>query len=259
MTQVITCPNCDKKLALRDELKGRALICPQCKGRFTVSASDPQATADFNTACDEMPSCHEAESSSSSHMAFLDGLGPAPAPATAKTAAKASASARPSTAKVTYSTVRSVPRAAANRSKKKPVHKKAIYVAAGAAVTFVAASMVAFVAFPIFVPPNGSGTKKADGVVRFGLTESQRQRLFEELFRAVDENGPTKQCRDEWRRLGRENNITDEQISAVLTEGMDLGWPQPAIAATMDQKQKTNRQEWIRVMNQTKRDPIMSP
>jgi hypothetical protein len=74
---------------------------------------------------------------------------------------------------------------------------------------------------------------------------------------AVDENGSNQECRDEWRRLGREKNLTDPQISAVLEEGMDHGWPQPAIVTTMDQRQKTNRLEWIRTMNETKREPIM--
>ena len=95
--------------------------------------------------------------------------------------------------------------------------------------------------------------------MRFGLTESQRKRLFEDLFHAVDEIGSRngyKECREEWRRLGGEQNLNDQQISDVFKEGMDRGWEQPAMAATMDQKHKTNRLEWIRTMNETA-EPVM--
>ena len=99
--------------------------------------------------------------------------------------------------------------------------------------------------------------KKAENI-RFGMTESQRQGLFKELFHAVNEYGPNQECRDKWRRLGRPWNLSDQQISDIRTEGMDRGWEQPEMAATMDQKHKTNRLEWIRTMNETHRDPVMS-
>ena len=79
------------------------------------------------------------------------------------------------------------------------------------------------------------------------------------MFHAVDEYGPTKECRDQRRRLGGDLKLDDSQISEVLKEGMDKGWEQPALVVTQDQRQKTNRQTWIRIMNETNRDPIMSP
>jgi hypothetical protein len=258
VSQVITCPNCDKKLALRDELKGRALVCPQCNGRFTAPADEPQTVADlFGTTSDETPSANGSD------MAFLDNLGPASAPAAAKTAAKAlaparrGAAARPSAAKTAFSSVPNAARAAAIRAKKKNAPRTMLYLGGGAAATV----LVAVVMFSSRggTSSSGGGANRGDENMRFGLTESQRKHLFEALFHAVDENGPNKLCRDEWRRLGREKNLTDQEISDVLKEGMELGWPQPAIAATMDQRQKTNRQEWIRTMNETNREPIMSP
>ena len=57
VSRVIACPNCDKKPALRDELKGRALICPQCKSRFTAPADEPAPVAEgFGMISDEVPS-----------------------------------------------------------------------------------------------------------------------------------------------------------------------------------------------------------
>ena len=87
------------------------------------------------------------------------------------------------------------------------------------------------------------------------MTESQRKHLFKDLFHAVDEIGSTNQykdCREKWRQLGKPWNLTDQQIAAVRQEGIDEGWEQPAVAATMDQKEKTNRFDWIRTMNETK-------
>ena len=263
VSQVITCPNCDKKLALRDELKGRALVCPQCQGRFMAPADVPQAGPDlFGTASDEAPS------PSASDMAFLDNLGPASAPAAAKTAAKTPAPARPGTSQrrsvakaSAYSTVSSASRAAAIRAKKKNTELTMIYLGGGAAVAVLVGVLVAVVIGTTggTAPSNGARAKKVDEVMRFGLTESQRQHLFEALLHAVDENGPNQQCRDEWRRLGREKNLTDQQITDVVQEGMDLGWPQPSLAATIDQRQKTNRLEWIRIRNGKNREPVMSP
>ena len=43
MSQVITCPNCEKKLTLKDRPKGRAVICPHCMNRFTVAAAYERA------------------------------------------------------------------------------------------------------------------------------------------------------------------------------------------------------------------------
>ena len=130
-----------------------------------------------------------------------------------------------------------------------------IYIGGG-----VAAAVLVAVLIVGTMSSGGGGSRKKENI-RFGLTESKRKELFKELFHAVDEIGSShgyKDCHDEWCRLGRELKLTDEQISEVFKEGMDAGWEQPAMAATMDQKHKTNRMEWIRTMNETHRNPIMS-
>ena len=58
--------------------------------------------------------------------------------------------------------------------------------------------------------------------------------------------------------LGSEKNLNNQQISEVFKEGMDHGWEQPTMTATIDQKQKTNRHEWMLIWNETHREPIMS-
>ena len=125
-----------------------------------------------------------------------------------------------------------------------------IYIGSGVAV-LVVVIVVAAVTF-------SGGQKAKDQNIRFGLTESQRKAFFADLFHAVDLNGISKECQNEWRRLGRERNLNDQQISAVLEEGLNNAWDRPEFVLTTDQKQKQNRQEWIRTMTETKREPIMA-
>ena len=68
MPVVVSCPNCEKKLAVKDELKGRALVCPQCKGRFSVPADDGAKDGLLNVA-DDPPA-------TGGGMDFLHNLGP---------------------------------------------------------------------------------------------------------------------------------------------------------------------------------------
>lgn len=258
MSQVIACPNCNKKLAVRDELKGRALVCPQCKGRFKVPADEPQPGADvFDIVSDNAPT------SGGSDMDFFESLAPSPIPAGAKTATKITATARPAaTSRPTATQASAFPidlgasRVAASRTKKKDDQTMMIYIGGG-----VAAAVLVIVLVVVAMSSGnrgGNGGKKKNENIRFGLTETQRKRLFQDMLHAVDENGVCKECRVEWHRLGSELKLTDQQISDVRKEGMDEGWEQPALPATTDQKQKTNRRAWIKIMTETNRDPIMS-
>ena len=236
MSQVISCPNCDKKLARKDDLRGRALICPQCQNRFTPSTEESPSPGGFG-------------------MDFLDNLGPAPGPVAAKTATKTSSAARGAAKGAASVTSSAASRTVATRAKEKKDQMMLIYIGGGIA----AAVLVVIVAFMVMSSGGHGGGKGQKS--RFGMTLSQRQKFFEALFHAVDEIGSKNQykdCRDEWRRLGREKNLTDQQIADILKEGMDQRWEQPALAATMDQKQKTNRIEWVRTMNETSREPVMS-
>ena len=129
-----------------------------------------------------------------------------------------------------------------------------IYIGGG-----IAAAILLIVMVVAAMSTKSDGAKKKDENMRFGLTESQRKGFFKDLLHAVDEFGPNKACRDEWRQLGSKLNLSDRQISDIRKEGMEEGWEQPAIPATTDQKQKTNRREWIRIMTETHLDPIMPP
>ena len=256
MSQVISCPNCGKKLALRDELRGRALLCPQCKTKFTTPIEGAESTAEvFDTAA------NTTSSPGDSNVAFLNSLAPT-ASATAATAATGSplagrspaparsAAGAPATA--AKSAASAAARTAPSRAKQKNDQMLFVYIGGG-----VAAAVVVLILIVVGLSSHGGG-KKDEKDVRFGMRLTERKRLFEDLLHAADQNGPNKECRDEWRQLGKKWNLSDQQISQVFSEGMDRNWEQPAVPATIDQKEKTNRHEWVLRWNQTHRDPIMS-
>jgi hypothetical protein len=246
---VVSCPNCEKRLAVKDELKGRALVCPQCKSRFSVPTDDAPKNDLLNV--------KEDSPATGGGMDFLHSLGPSSvgaAKGNGQTSAPDYSAQRPASSRPAVS---SSATARAGRVKKQAEQMKMIYVGGGVA----AALLIVVVAFAMFGQGNGgggAGGKKKDENIRFNLTEIQRRQLFSEMLHAVDVNGQTKTCRDIWRRLGAELKLNDSQISEVLKEGLDSDWEQPALEVTQDQKNKTNRRDWIRVINQTGRDPIMA-
>jgi len=249
VSQVIACPNCNKRLVLSDELKGRTLICPQCKGRFTVPADETAAgIGEFGTISDETPL------PGGSDMAFLDDLAPLPGPGTAKMARPLAATG------YAASTASIASRAAAVRAKKKHNQLMMFYIGGGIVVVVLLVVMVAM----SMLSGGGDGgakTKEKDQNLRFGMTETERRKFFMDLVRAVDEIGDEngyRECRAEWRRLGSKVNLGDQQISDIRKEGMESGWDDPQLPATTEQKQKTNRREWIRIITETHRDPVMS-
>ncbi len=250
MPVVVSCPKCDKKLAVKDELKGRALVCPQCKGKFSVPADDGPQNELLNVA--------EVSPATGGGVDFLHSLGPASvgsAKGNGQTTAPAYSARRPTNTRPGISSAAAV--RTAGRMKKQADQMKTIYIAGGVTAAVVALIVVVAVVMNASGGGNGGGAKK-DENIRFNLTETQRKQLFSDMFHAVDVNGPTKICRDVWRHLGGELKLNDSQISAVLKEGLDGGWDQPALEVTQDQKQKTNRRDWIRTMNESGHDPIMS-
>jgi hypothetical protein len=246
---VVCCPKCEKRLAVKDELKGRALVCPQCKSRFSVPADDAPSDGVLGVA--------EEPRATGGSMDFLQNLGPSSVGA-GKSASPSFAAADSTPWPTNGRAVGSSGAAAraAGRAKKRTDQMKLFYIGGGIAAAVVIGLIVAAVA--ISGTGAGGGSKKKDENIRFNLTETQRRQLFSDMFHAVDVNGPTKTCRDVWRRLGGELKLDDSQVSAVLKEGLDNGWEQPALEVKQDQKQKTNRRDWIRVMNESGHDPIMS-
>jgi hypothetical protein len=195
-------------------------------------------------------------------VGFLDDLGPS-SPAT-KSASKASATASARSAASVRSSAAAAPsmaastglsRAAAARAKKQAEQMKMIYIGGG-----VAAAVVLVVIIAVAVSGgSGAGGKEKDQDVKYNLTQTQRKKLYVGFIHAVDVYGVSTKCRDAWRRLGTEAELDDSQVSAVVKEGLDRGWDQPAIEATMDQTQKVNRRDWIRKMTEAGgREPIMS-
>ena len=233
MSQVITCPNCDKKLALRDELKGRALICPQCKGRFTAPADGPEEPAEeFGTFSEEVPSPGGAD------MAFLDSLTPTPGPVAAKTTTNSSTSLWSAAGKTAVSPT-AASRAAASRAKKKNDQMMLIYIGGG-----VAAAVLVAVLIVGTMSSGGGATKKKDEDIRFGLTGTVRHQLFKELILAVDKYGISKDCKEEWFRLADDYKLDRKYIKDVLDEGFDRkDWDQPA-PAHVTNKTRGVRMEW---------------
>jgi hypothetical protein len=234
VSNVVSCPNCEKKLAVKDEFKGRALICPQCKGRFTVPADDlPVAGA----------------AASDAGMSFLDNLGPGSAGPT-QGAGGATAPAF-STARATVGkTAR-----AAGRSKKRAQRKNLVYIGGGIG----AAVLVAIVAVAA-LNGNGSGSEqqKEPEDIRFGLAEKTRIELFQKLVSAVDQDGITKACKEDWYRLADEYKLDRSHIKDLLDEGFSFKnkkWVLPEATATA--KNRALRMDWIR-QRSSGPDPVLA-
>jgi hypothetical protein len=244
VSQVVACPNCEKKLTVMDELLGRTLVCPQCNGRFTAPADVGGAAAS------------ETSSSDGADMGFLDSLSAGPRPAAGKTAAPRpaakTAAPRSSAGKSAASSPASAAsRAAASREKAKNDQKMVLYIGGG-----IAAAVLLVVLLAVIMS-GGSARKRKDQNIRLGMAETQRRELYRDLIHAIDVYGPNTACREEWRRLGSKWKLTDQQIASIRDEGLDHNWTQAEILASMDQKQKTNRIEWVRIRTETKVDPIM--
>ena len=197
---VVSCPNCEKRLAVKDELKGRTLVCPECKSRFSVPADDSSKDGLLNVA--------EDTPAAGSGMDFLHSLGPSSvgaAKGNGQTTAPAYAAQRPTSGRPAASS--SATTRAAGRVKKQADQMKMIYIGGGIAAALLIV-IVAALAINGAGGGNGGGAKK-DENIRFNLTETQRKQLFSDMFHAVDVNGPTKTCREVWRRLGGNLKLTD--------------------------------------------------
>ncbi len=114
-----------------------------------------------------------------------------------------------------------------------------IYIGGG-----VAAAILVVIVIAVAMSSGGGGGKKKDQNVRFGLTDSNRHQLFKEMILAVDENGITKACKEEWFRLADEHRLDRKYLKDILDEGFDRkDWDQPAPAHVTNQTRGT-RMEW---------------
>lgn len=223
VSNVVSCPNCEKKLAVKDELKGRTLICPQCKGRFTVPA-------------DDLPAADEVATGEGG-VEFLNELGPSSAsPAKSAGGAFASfASMRLSRHKAVHTS---------GRAKGQSRQMKLILIGGGIAVAVL---VVVGLAVALSGANGGGAATKEVEELRFGLTESTRIELFQKLVSAVDQHGITKSCKEEWYRLADEYKLDRSHIKDLLDEGFSFKnsrWILPE--ATSTAKNRALRMEWVR-------------
>ena len=171
-------------------------------------------------------------------MAFLDNLAPTKGSTAAKAAARTSASGRSTAGKASSSPAAAgAVRAAAGRTKEK---NNQIMIYVGGAVAAVVLVVVLAVAV---MPSKGGGKRKAENV-RFGLPESSRRQLFQELILAVDLNGISRDCKEEWFRLADKYKMDRKYLQDLLDEGFNgKDWEQPA-PAHVTNKTRGIRIEW---------------
>jgi uncharacterized protein YbaR (Trm112 family) len=249
---VIACPNCEKKLAVKEELKGRALICPQCKGRFTVPAGDSPSADPLDLAELSAPSTDDGGTG------FFDSLGsssPAPIKSVGASSLRASA-ARPASPKPTRAGVATGPsRATARRAKTQAEQMKMVYIGGGIA----AAVLLLIIVVVVANSGGGSSGKTVEPEdIRFNLKEGVRIQLFKKLVSAVDEYGISPACKKEWYRIADEYNLDRSNIKDVLEEGFafkNKKWELPE--ATSTAKNRAVRMEWV-AQRRGGSDPILS-
>ncbi len=218
-------------------MQGRALICPQCKNQFTVPTGETEAAAkELGTTADEV-------SPGGSDMAFFDNLASGPGRAAAKTVAKTPAAGRPGhpAGHPVFRVGVAAARTAAGRAKNKSDQMMLVYIGGGVAATVLVVVLIAVA----MSPKGGSGKgKKKNEVVRFGLADSTRHQLFNKMITAVDDNGITKACKEEWFRLADEYKLDRKNLKDILDEGFDRkDWDQPA-PAHITNKTRGTRMEW---------------
>ncbi len=235
MPTVVSCPNCEKKLAVKDQFKGRSLICPQCKRRFTVPADDVLVLG-------------VSSAPSDGGMGFLDGLGPS--------------SARPAKSVGSRSTTGYSPRTAvggaarsAERAKMQAAQKQMILIGVG-----IALGMLVIVAAAILLNLPSSAPEKAKEAedIRFGLPERTRIELFQKFVSAVDRDGITKTCKERWYRLADEYKLDHGHIKDILDEGFSFKndkWALPE--ATSTAQGRAVRMDWVR-QRTAGSDPILA-
>jgi len=111
-----------------------------------------------------------------------------------------------------------------------------IFIGGGIAAVVLVVLLVVVMSFG-----GGGGNKN----IRFGMTDSSRHRLFNELFLAVDQYGISKDCQEEWFRLADNYKLDRKYLKDILDEGFSRAdWDQPAPAHVTNQTRGT-RMEWI--------------
>ncbi len=197
MAPSIFCPHCNGKLAIRDELAGKRVICPHCKTAF------------------------QAPAEAAAEESFADFFADLSAPATPRSPASgppALTRAAPPPRKRPGPPPR--PLAGTKIAKRGmkmnlPPTPYLLWGGAGLAVLILAIGGWALVSS--YAPS-----------LKYNLTQSQRKRLFYELVGAIDNLGYTnKACRTRWQELEDQFSVNNEATREILKEGFEHSWPQP--------------------------------
>jgi hypothetical protein len=239
VSREIPCPHCQRKLSVRDELVGKRLACPQCKGEFQVPAEEP------------------ADAAGGPDLGFLDSLSTSPA-AAARPAAGSSAAGPQKPKKQPAQKPAAKQRSPAGRpspwagvaANLKAVPRRAWYIGGGAAVAIL---LIIIVVMVIGGPSGGKrsagGKKRKPGPVLYGLSEVKRQHIFEELVRSIDQAGEEKAKKNEWPKIAAAYKLDSGILEKIVEEGLDNSdWLLPATENYTIQT-KTNRVEWLKKHN----------
>lgn len=265
------------------------MICPQCKGRFSVPADDAESADALSlvdtpasldlaglTEADRSPDLSSLVESAAAGpttpaaegdggMGFLDSLGPtSAAPVKTKTTSTATAPVRSAVRPTVKTPVASVSRTAkasttggsratAGRAKKQAEQMTMIYIGGG-----IAAAVLLIIIVAVAINSSSGGGTTAVEDVRFGLPEHTRIKLFQELVSAVDEYGITKECKKKWYDLADEYKLDRSNIKDLLDEGFafkNKRWVLPE--ATSTAKNRAVRMEWVAARAHGP-DPVLS-
>jgi phage FluMu protein Com len=215
VSRVISCPHCQRKLALKTEFQGRRLACPKCKGTFTMPDEDSAPA--------------EASSSpSGSGMDFLDSLSSG---SSGKKAAANEPMLPSSPSRSTYTKT-------AGKRKAKGNPLLGVYIGVGVvAAVVVLGAIVALM--------SGGGPSQREDKIKDGLKLTERKKIFQDLYRAVDQNGPNEVCKQRWKQIAAEHKTNLEVIRRIIEDGMQEGWEQPGFE-NYNINAKTHRMDWIR-------------
>ena len=245
MATAISCPNCDCKMSVRSELAGQRVTCPHCKSPFLAPAADGAAGG---------AAAFPAGGSSPAGTDFFSDLSSTTTrPSASRPNGKAAGSSRGKAAGSSRGKSAGSSRgktAGGNRAaaKKLPI-EWIIGGGVGAGLLLIILVLVMVMGGPSKGKHNSKNGKQT--VVKFGLSESQRRKLFYDLYEAVDRCGVNDNCRQEWRNLEKRYGVDREAVAKILDEGMGgsggglSDWRLPDFPEGTPAA-RANRKQWIR-------------
>ena len=93
---------------------------------------------------------------------------------------------------------------------------------------------------------------------RWGKTEAQRQQIFYDLLKAVDDHGMTTEGRAAWKEIQTRNGIDDRVTLGILNEGFSTfsSWDQPDGGGRG--MARMNRIQWIGARTRSMTEPMLN-